>query len=70
LNRDEYMLLADYQPYVDCQDLVSKAFKDKRRWTQMSILNVARMGKFSSDRSIREYCDQIWKVKSLKQNKD
>ena len=65
LNRDEYMLLADYQPYVDCQDRVSKAFKDKRRWTQMSILNVARMGKFSSDRSIREYCDNIWKVKSL-----
>jgi starch phosphorylase len=65
LNRDEYMLLADYQSYVDCQDRVSKAFKDKRRWTQMSILNVARMGKFSSDRSIREYCDIIWKVKSL-----
>jgi starch phosphorylase len=65
LNRDEYMLLADYQSYVDCQDRVSKAFKDKRRWTQMSILNVARMGKFSSDRSIREYCDKIWKVKSL-----
>ena len=66
LNRDEYMLLADYQPYVDCQDRVSKAFKDKRRWTQMSILNVARMGKFSSDRSIREYCERIWKVKPLR----
>jgi starch phosphorylase len=65
LNRDEYMLLADYQPYVDCQDRVSKAFKDSRNWTRMSILNVARIGKFSSDRSIREYCDNIWKVKSL-----
>jgi starch phosphorylase len=65
LNRDEYMLLADYQAYVDCQDLVSKAFRDKSRWTRMSILNVARMGKFSSDRSIRDYCDKIWKVKSL-----
>jgi starch phosphorylase len=65
LNRDEYMLLADYQSYVECQDLVSKSFKDKRSWTHMSILNVARMGKFSSDRSIREYCDKIWKVKSL-----
>lgn len=65
LNRDEYMLLADYQSYIDCQDLVSKAFKDKRDWTRMSILNVSRMGKFSSDRSIREYCDKIWKVKSL-----
>ena len=65
LNRDEYMLLADYQSYVDCQDTVSKAFLDKSRWTRMSILNVARMGKFSSDRSIRDYCNTIWKVKSL-----
>jgi glycogen phosphorylase len=65
LNRDEYMLFADYQSYVDCQDLVSKAFKDSRNWTRMSILNVARIGKFSSDRSIREYCDNIWKVKPL-----
>jgi starch phosphorylase len=65
LNRDEYMLLVDYQSYIECQDLVSKAFKDKQNWTRMSILNVARMGKFSSDRSIREYCDKIWKVKSL-----
>jgi len=65
LNRDEYMLLADYQSYIECQDLVSKAFKDKRNWTRMSILNVARMGKFSSDRSIQEYCKRIWKIKSL-----
>jgi starch phosphorylase len=65
LNRDEYMLLTDYQSYVDCQDLVSRAFKDKRNWTRMTILNVARMGKFSSDRSIREYCNRIWKIKSL-----
>jgi starch phosphorylase len=65
LNRDDYMLLADYQSYIDCQDLVSKAFKDSRNWTRMSILNVARIGKFSSDRSIREYCDNIWKVKPL-----
>jgi starch phosphorylase len=65
LNRDEYMLLADYQSYVDCQELVSKAFKNRQRWTRMSILNVARMGRFSSDRSIREYCDRIWKIKSL-----
>jgi starch phosphorylase len=70
LNRDEYMLLADYQPYVDCQDLVSIAFKDSRNWTRMSILNVSRMGKFSSDRSIREYCKIIWKVKPLKKHKD
>jgi starch phosphorylase len=59
------MLLADYQSYVDCQDRAGKAFKDSHNWTRMSILNVARMGKFSSDRSIREYCDTIWKVKPI-----
>jgi starch phosphorylase len=66
LNHDDYMLFADYQPYIDCQDQVSKAFLDQANWTRMSILNVARMGKFSSDRSIREYCEDIWKVKPLK----
>jgi len=62
LQRDEYMLLADYQPYMDCQELVSQAFVDQEHWTRMSILNAARMGKFSSDRSIREYCEKIWGV--------
>jgi starch phosphorylase len=62
LLQDEYMVLADYQSYVDCQDRVSRAFGDAEKWTRMSILNVARMGKFSSDRSIREYCRDIWKV--------
>jgi starch phosphorylase len=62
LNHDEYMLLADYQSYVDCQERVSEAFKDYENWTRMSILNVARMGKFSSDRTIAEYCREIWKV--------
>ena len=60
LFRDEYMLLADYRSYVDCQDEVARAYRDKERWTRMSILNSARMGKFSSDRSIREYCKDIW----------
>ena len=63
LNKDEYMLLADYQAYIDCQENVAEAFRDQERWTRMSILNVARMGKFSSDRSIREYCDKIWGIK-------
>jgi starch phosphorylase len=62
LCRDEYLLLADYQSYIDCQDRVSEAFQDRRRWTEMSILNVARAGKFSSDRSIREYCERIWQT--------
>jgi starch phosphorylase len=66
LDRDEYMLLADYQSYIDCQDRVSAAYKDQDAWTRMSILNVARIGKFSSDRSIRDYCADIWKTWPVK----
>jgi starch phosphorylase len=65
MERDDYLLFADYQSYIDCQDRVAAAFRDERGWTRMSILNVARMGKFSSDRAIREYCDRIWKVKPV-----
>jgi starch phosphorylase len=60
------MLLADYQSYIDCQDQVSSVYRDQERWVRMSVLNVARMGKFSSDRSIREYCEKVWKIKPLK----
>jgi starch phosphorylase len=59
---DPYLLFADYRPYVESQEQVSLAYEDPAKWTRMSILNVARMGKFSSDRSIREYCDKIWKA--------
>ena len=62
LYHDEYLLFADYQSYVDCQDRVSQTYRDQDAWTRMSILNAARMGKFSSDRTIRQYCDEIWKV--------
>jgi glucan phosphorylase len=62
LVRDEYLLFADYQPYVDCQQRVSQAYRDQENWTRMSILNCARVGRFSSDRSIREYCRDIWDV--------
>lgn len=65
INHDPYFLFADYQSYIEAQDRVSAAYKDKTRWIKMSILNVARMGKFSSDRSIQEYCDDIWKVKPV-----
>jgi glycogen phosphorylase len=66
LNHDPFLLLADYQSYVDCQEQVSSAYRDQGQWARMSILNVARMGKFSSDRSIREYCENIWKIKPFK----
>jgi starch phosphorylase len=62
---DPYLLLADYQSYVDCQVTVSDTYRDADRWTRMSILNVARSGKFSSDRSIRQYCEEIWNVKAV-----
>lgn len=62
LQRDDFMLLADFDSYCDCQDRVGAAYKDERKWTNMSILNVARMGKFSSDRSVDEYCKNIWRV--------
>src|SRR5262249_46541828 len=62
LTRDEYLLLADYQAYVDCQRRVSEAFRDRPGWTRMSILNCARVGRFSSDRSIRDYCRDIWNI--------
>jgi starch phosphorylase len=59
---DPYFVLQDFQSYVMCQQHISDAFVDRSRWTKMSIMNVARMGKFSSDRSIREYSEKIWKV--------
>ena len=62
LASDEFMLLADYQSYVDCQDSVSTAYLNQEHWTRISILNVARIGKFSSDRSIRDYCADIWRT--------
>jgi starch phosphorylase len=63
---DSYRLLADYQSYVDCQVRVSDAYREPEHWTRMSILNVARRGKFSSDRSIEKYCREIWQVKPVK----
>ncbi|MFC2124857.1 glycogen/starch/alpha-glucan phosphorylase [Bacteroidota bacterium] len=66
VHEDQYMLMADYQSYIDCQDKVSEAFRDEEHWTKMSILNVARSSKFSSDRTIREYCKEIWDIKPVK----
>jgi starch phosphorylase len=58
--------MADFKAYCDCQERVDEAFRDKRRWARMAILNTARVGKFSSDRTISEYADQIWKLKPVK----
>ncbi|OBA59548.1 glycogen phosphorylase [Mycobacterium sp. 1100029.7] len=59
---DPFLVCADFASYVECQDRVSAAWLDGESWTKMSILNTARSGKFSSDRAITEYCDDIWKV--------
>lgn len=61
-SQDPYYLMADYQSYIDCQQNVSMAYQNRQHWLTMSILNTARMGKFSSDRSIRDYCRDIWQV--------
>jgi starch phosphorylase len=65
LHKDEYMLLADYPLYVECQEAVDRAYRDQTEWTRKSILNVARMGKFSSDRTISDYCREIWNVQPV-----
>jgi starch phosphorylase len=65
LHHDPFLVLADYPSYVDCQEEVSRAYQNRERWTRMSIVTVARMGRFSSDRAIREYCEEIWKVKPI-----
>jgi glycogen phosphorylase len=62
---DPFMLLADYQAYIDSQDRVSDLWRNQQAWTRASILNVARMGKFSSDRSIRDYCQQVWDIRQV-----
>jgi len=61
-NGDTYMLLADYESYINCQERVSKLYKDRHEWAKKSILNVANMGKFSSDRTIKEYAKEIWGI--------
>lgn len=59
---DPFLVCADYASYAECQERVSAAWRDRESWTKMSIRNTARSGKFSSDRAIAEYCDDIWKV--------
>ena len=62
LDRDEYMLLADYASYIQASEDAATAYEDQQHWTRMSLLNAARSGYFSSDRAVRQYCDEIWGV--------
>ncbi|NMG18006.1 glycogen phosphorylase [Brasilonema bromeliae SPC951] len=64
-NRDDYLLFADYQSYIECQQQVSEAYRNQDKWLRMSILNAARTGYFSSDRTIREYARDIWHVQPV-----
>jgi glycogen phosphorylase len=62
---DPYKVLADFRSYSDCQARIDAAYRDQANWAKMAILNTARMGKFSSDRTIREYANEIWNLKSV-----
>jgi starch phosphorylase len=66
IHHDPFLVLADFQSYSDCQKRVDAAYRDKANWARMAILNTARMGKFSSDRTIAEYAEEIWNLKPVK----
>ncbi|MFD2518367.1 glycogen/starch/alpha-glucan phosphorylase [Salinimicrobium flavum] len=66
LQQDPYLLLEDYQSYIEKMEEIHEVWRSPVKWAKMSILNVARMGKFSSDRSIHEYAEEIWKVEPVK----
>jgi len=65
IHHDTFLALADYRSYVDCQQKVTDAWRHPDKWSHMSILNTARSGKFSSDRAIAEYCNDIWNVSAM-----
>jgi len=65
LNHDRFMTLADFQSYLDVQQRIETAYCDKTAWVRSAVLNVARCGYFSSDRSMREYLDRIWFAQPL-----
>jgi starch phosphorylase len=65
LDSDPFLVCADFRDYADTQARVGVAYRDRENWSRMSIVNVARCGRFSSDRAIREYCRDIWEVSHL-----
>lgn len=66
LNNDAYLVMADYESYVKCQLNVEQNYKDRYNWIRKSIINTARAGKFSSDRTIRQYAEEIWHIKPVR----
>ena len=68
LDHDPFLLLADYQSDINAQERVSTLWRDPQAWIRASILNTARMGKFSSDRSIRDYCERVWKIQPVQRS--
>jgi starch phosphorylase len=62
---DHYLVLDDFKAYTEMQQKVSLCYRDPDRWTTMSILNTANMGRFSSDRAVREYAEKIWNVEPV-----
>jgi starch phosphorylase len=65
LSGDPFMVMADFASYADCHKAVARASQDEEKWSAMSIMNVAHMGWFSSDRAVREYAERIWKLRPV-----
>ncbi len=70
LYRDYYFIMADYESYISAQNKVETDYLNRELWTKKSIINTARMGRFSSDRTIKEYAEEIWKIKPCKINRE
>ncbi|HET8706947.1 MAG TPA: glycogen/starch/alpha-glucan phosphorylase [Pseudomonadales bacterium] len=66
LNRDTFLHLVDFSSFMNCQDEVDQAYRNRQAWTRKSIINSARSGYFSSDRSVTQYCEEIWKAKPIR----